>query len=321
MKAINNFWLPRLFSNEYIEGTLAFKGYHGALLSQSIYWSFVAAAIIASVLISFFRRIIKENYAGTKKIMFLPKVLFWRIFGILSLAGIVARCIIVILTNYQFKFEILPLHFCRLMVIFLAVAMIINRIDLIKYFGFLSVFGAISALFVPSMGEYSGSDNFWFWDYLLLHIYSFVVPFLLFAISKFEYTFKTTVVTITFFVVMCLLMFGINFALDTYAKDPTWKSNYWYLGLNENNDLYQKFGKVVAWPTHILLFIFLGIVLTILFIAVWALFDKIYIIKEEGKIKAYVTRSDFWVKYKESMKQFFKRDKNRKKDEFATIAN
>nr|WP_307923150.1 hypothetical protein [Mycoplasmopsis bovis] len=43
MKAINNFWLPRLFSNEYIEGTLAFKGYHGALLSQSIYWSFVAA--------------------------------------------------------------------------------------------------------------------------------------------------------------------------------------------------------------------------------------------------------------------------------------
>lgn len=48
---------------------------------------------------------------------------------------------------------------------------------------------------------------------------------------------------------------------------------------------------------------------------------QIYIIKEEGKIKAYVTRSDFWVKYKESMKQFFKRDKNRKKDEFATIAN
>ncbi|WP_432790670.1 hypothetical protein [Mycoplasmopsis bovis] len=83
MKAINNFWLPRLFSNEYIEGTLAFKGYHGALLSQSIYWSFVAAAIIASVLISLFRRIIKENYAGTKKNNISPKsaVLktFWHI--------------------------------------------------------------------------------------------------------------------------------------------------------------------------------------------------------------------------------------------------
>ncbi|CAL59281.1 hypothetical protein E5287_02890 [Mycoplasmopsis agalactiae] len=321
MKAINNFLVPRLFSEKYIEGTLAFKNNHGALLSQSIYWSFVAATLVASLLISLFRRVIKEDYARATKIMFMQKVLFWRLFGILSLLGILARIGIVIYTDYAFKFEVLPLHFCRLMVIFLSIAMIINRPDLIKYFGFLSVFGAISALFVPSMGEYSGADSFWFWDYLLLHVYSFIVPFILFAISKFEYTFKTTVETIAFFVVLCLVMFGLNFALDTYAKDPSWKSNYWYLGLNENNDLYEKFGKVMAWPTHILLFIFLGIVLTVLFVAIWALFVKLHIVKVEGKIKAYTTRSEFWASYKESMKQFFKKDKKPKKDEFATSTN
>lgn len=249
------------------------------------------------------------------------KVLFWRVFGVLLLLGILVRIGIVIYIDYGFKFEVLLFYFCRFMVIFLFVVMIINRFDLIKYFGFLSVFGVIFVLFVLLMGEYSGVDSFWFWDYLLFHVYLFIVFFVLFVVLKFEYIFKIIVEIIIFFVVFCLVMFGLNFVFDIYVKDLSWKLNYWYLGFNENNDLYEKFGKVMVWLIYILFFIFLGIVLIVFFVVFWVFFDKLYIVKENGKIKVYIIRLEFWVNYKELMKYFFKRDKKFKKDEFVISVN
>ncbi|MBZ4203567.1 YwaF family protein [Mycoplasma sp. CH-Wi4] len=302
---VSNFFRSELLLENNIAGTWTFKNGIGAIASQSIFYLLVAFFFVSAIIICLFRKIIKENYSRQNKILFMPKHLFWRILGLLLLLGIVWRGSLVYIIDYEYKYEVLPFHLCRIMILFISISFIFNKIELIKYYGFIAVPAAIIALFVPNIGVNTGADNYWFWDYLLAHLFVFIMPFVLFAISTFDYKFKDSVVTQILFVTLCLTMFVINYITNTLNTPKEWKTNYFYFALDEYNDIL-KIIPFLIWPFHILIFIFLGIVLMSIFILFWILSDKFYLYKSNEKIQFYKSDSKMWIHYKESFKNFFK---------------
>lgn len=291
---------------ENINNTLTFSD----PISQGLYWGFFTLVMVTCILIYIFRRIIYENYQNRLKIMGMKKSVFWMIFGIISLVAIILRSWMVILTNYPNKWESLPLHFCRLMLVFIALCATFGKLGWIKFYGPLAITGAILAIIVPGVYKTIGPDNFWFYDYILAHGYILITVPLYYAFVRTKYTFQDTIVTIIFFFLLCLLIWTINLLTITFSGDEMWKSNYFYLGKDDYNEMYKLLGPIVKWPYNLFVFTLLGILVLTIWIILWCWLDKYHIEKVDGKIKAFTTKSEVWRIYKASFKTCFKKPRS-----------
>ncbi|WP_338822312.1 YwaF family protein [Mycoplasmopsis felifaucium] len=318
MTNIEKLKVPDFFNNEaYYDSTkhqVLFKNIPGTLefkdtTSQALYWTIFMLTLVACLLIYLFRRVIRQNYQNKTLIMSMRKKDFWILIGSITLTMIIARSILVLATNYPMLWEIVPLHFCRLILLFIAFSLIFNKLNWIKYYGHLGIFGALLSVFIPGIYKSVGADNFWFYDYILAHAFILLMISLMFAFTRDKYKFEDTVITVILFGSLCFAMWIINLSTASFAHNIRWRSNYFYLGKSEYNDMYSRLGWIVEWPLNLLTFTLLGILVLTLSVVLWCLTDKIHIEKQDGKIKAYIFKSEVWAYYKTTFKTAFKKNK------------
>lgn len=292
-------------NTQNIEGSAQFSD----ALCQSIYWILAALGIISIILIYLFRRIIRTNYLLKTKIIGINKKAFWFTFGILILLYIITRSFLIVISKFENQWESIPLHFCRLMLLFISFCLIFNRLNWIKYYGHLALLGTLLALFIPGFNHNNGVDNFWYWDYLFAHILILILITIMFSITTFEYSFQNTIETIIFFWILTIIIWTFNLISTDYISVPGWKSNYFYLGKDEYNDMYKVVGVLLKWPYNIITVPLTGIIILTLTIVIWFWLDKFHIDKKDNKIVFYVTKSQMWNFYKTTFKTCFKKKK------------
>ncbi|MEA4115703.1 YwaF family protein [Mycoplasma sp. 744] len=255
----------------------------------------------------FFKNLIYRSYQNKIiKISNVNLTLFWRLFGLITLLGVILRSVLLVLVKYPFLWEIFPLHLCRLILVFCAFSMLINKNHWIRYFGPIGILGATTALLLPEMHNNNiGLDSYYYWDYIFTHWYVLLIPTFLLIINVKNYQFKDTFITLTLFFFLALLMFLINFITNTNKHIPIeWKSNYFYLGKNEFNTLKDFIKPLSFWPFNLFTFMFCILLYMVLFIAIWLLQSHIYIDLINKKIIIKWISNTNWKLYKNSIKNF-----------------
>ena len=133
---------------------------------------------------------------------------------------------------------------------------------------------------------HAGYDNYFIYDTYLAHIALLLVP-LWYFISR-----KQRVSVIEFhrlqlaFFTIVIVMWVLNIILAA-SPDQHWRSNFWFIGKNEYNDMHSALGPLSAWPQNIITYILLGVVFTITFHYMFMIGDK-YEFFKDGK---FVTKS------------------------------
>ncbi|WP_029512779.1 YwaF family protein [Mycoplasmopsis iners] len=287
--------------------------------SKIIFYAISLTVILIAFLLWFFKRPIRRHFLQKDRIMWMSKRTFWTVFGSISLVMVGVRSAILAFNNFPNKWEIIPLHLCRLMLIFTSIILIINKLHWIKYFGPFAIVGAIVALLIPEMPKQDwqktsgvGVDNFYFWDFVFAHVYVLIVPIIIYCSIKHKYTFKDTLITFGLFAGLATLMFIINLTTNLIPGVPKpWKSNYFYLGMTEYNSQKELLKTATHWPFNFISFLTCIIIYIFLFILLWCFQSKFYIDIINKKFVFEWRKSKAWKKYRISISEFF--DSRRKK--------
>ncbi|VEU75338.1 Uncharacterised protein [Mycoplasmopsis maculosa] len=319
----SSFFAQELFKN--IPGTLSFKD---SWYSLVFYWVFFIFIFISSFLIYLYRVPIRLNYKRSKKIIGMSKKTFWMLVGWIIMFFIILRSIMIIfiekygVIDYKIDdldgtvksklWEIIPLHFCRIMLLFISISLIINKIKFVKFYAYLAVWAAIVAVAIPGIYRHSGFDNWWYWDYLFAHGFIILFTVLLWNVSGVRFSFKDTLYTFAVSLAIGLVMFAINYAsykiaFAKFPNDPNERlkyiSNYWYLGLDDYNEFAWIFGPLSKWPIHIVTWTILGYTLIILSIIISSFMSKFKVVRtKEGNFKLISVKSKYWKFYKASFR-------------------
>lgn len=279
--------------------------WHG--VSQILFYTLAVLGGISIILLWIFKRPIKQHYLKHHYVLgIFTKRTFWTLFGVISLIGMGVRSSVLVLSHFENLWESIPLHFCRLMLIFLAITVIFNKLHWIKYFGAFSIIGGIVAISSPDLNKNIGLDNFYYWDYILAHLYVLVLPAVIYVLADIKYTFKDTLVTFAVMLSLTTMMFFINWAIDSSnSVDLSWKSNYFYLGFDKYNSQSKLIPYILQWPfNYVTLTLSLTLYMTI-YISIWCIQDKVYFAREESGWVFKWRKSKMWKKYKKSIHEFW----------------
>ncbi|WHF53464.1 YwaF family protein [Mesomycoplasma ovipneumoniae] len=177
--------------------------------------------LLSVLVLYFFRKNLETWYVHKNQIQFKVS-LFYRVKNWFVFIGVliwffsyISRTIILEINDYIYKWEYLPLHLCRLIVLICASLMIFNRTNWAKYIVIPGFLGSILALSFPQIGfdagivmddiEFQGikldqnvteselinlaktknlginwaPDNYFFWEFIFSHLLSLVLPFFL----------------------------------------------------------------------------------------------------------------------------------------------
>ncbi|MCN0157786.1 YwaF family protein [Mesomycoplasma ovipneumoniae] len=175
--------------------------------------------LLGILVLYFFRKNLETWYVHKNQIQFKVS-LFYRIKNWFVFIGVliwffsyISRTILLEINDYIYKWEYLPLHLCRLIVLICASLMIFNRTNWAKYIVIPGFLGSILALSFPQIGfdagivmddiEFQGikldqnvteselinlaktknlginwaPDNYFFWEFIFSHLLSLVLPF------------------------------------------------------------------------------------------------------------------------------------------------
>ena len=148
-------------------------------------------------------------------------------------------------------YEIIPLHLCASLKIAIAVLVLLERYDLVKY---LSIW-AIGAGFISfaNLNLAGGSfENFAFWHYLVGHYYLFLVPLFLFLTGENRYDLEHHTRSMLGLAVWSLIVFIVNWVFDT---------NYMYSG--PHNETVVPFipARFMIWPLNYVSYLLVGLIL------------------------------------------------------------
>ncbi|VEU75244.1 Integral membrane protein (intg_mem_TP0381) [Mycoplasmopsis maculosa] len=316
------FFIQEMYKN--VHGTLSFiqNSY-----SIGFYVLFFTLIYISSFLIFLFRIPIRNSYKRKQKILGLKKKNFWKLIGWITLFFICLRSItflfIEIYGTNDYKidpidnivksklWEFIPLHFCRIILLFIAFSLITYKLNLVKYFAYLGFLAGVVATIIPGLYNYSGFDSWWYWDYILAHGYVVFMIILLWIIVNPKYTLKDTLISLSISLLIGIFMFLINLitynvAIYIYPNDFEQRfkivSNYWYLGINEYNEFQNLLGVLTKWPYSLLGWTLIGIILFIICIILSSFLSKVKIIRDANsrKLKFIFTKSKYWFFYKKS---------------------
>lgn len=238
-------------------------------ISKIIFYTFTALIFLTMIFLWLFRDKIQNHY-NRSNINSKRRVLLIRLAGLLTIIFMIFRTSILIIYHFPKSWEILPLHFCRLMCLFIGFILLFNKIEYFKYIAFFAIFGAILAMSLPDFankyqadfdgvvfgkeyikGEtYSFAlfiDNYHYWDYILIHSYLVIISSTLMILYPFKYKIKDFAKTIIFFGSLCTFFFIIN-ALTGHFAPLKWKSNYFYTGIDQINSFSKLLQPITKWP-------------------------------------------------------------------------
>ncbi|WP_434336842.1 YwaF family protein [Mesomycoplasma conjunctivae] len=269
-----------------------------------VFYIFLVLGILLLILIYLFREDLKIWYSKqlsnkNNKSTFKNIKTWFIIIGLfLWVFSYISRVIILEIDDYPFKWEFLPFHLCRLAILATGLILIFDKTHFSKYFVVPSTLGALLALAIPDLeggarddiiynglnpnavnnskkyGINWGYDSHLFWEFLITHFLSLVLPFFLQIIQPKEEKITIKVlwksIYLTFSVALFLFLFSwiIYAIVEKYgspAQQISWNANWFYMGHKGISTL----GELTKWPYNI-------ISLTIIF---FVLFWLVFVIK------------------------------------------
>ncbi|RMX36067.1 integral membrane family protein [Mycoplasmopsis fermentans MF-I2] len=315
--------MHKTVDHHHPKGFFSYSGNHLNFtgFSQAFFYIIAFLSITCLLLIWLFHRQIKQKYLVKIKLFYLQKRTFWLLFGLIILLGMVIHIIILAADKFHRAWEYLPFHFCRILMLLIALSLIFNKLHYVKYYGFLAIISGLLALVKVDFNFMQeedkdiifpiGIDNWYYWDYLFAHVFVLLMPAVMYALSNNKIRFKDSIFTVIFFSTLSLTMFLINWITYTYSKELTWKTmNYFYLGPDEYNSFRDFMGPLSKWPYNLFTYIFIGILAVIISTIFYCFQDKIYLAKVKNKWVLKWIKSENWKIYRSSFNT-----RNQKNDE------
>ncbi|WP_025755735.1 YwaF family protein [Mycoplasmopsis cricetuli] len=299
-----------------------------SLIDQSItsflQWSIVITVLLFAIGIWVLKRQIYAKYqliykANPQKQHKLIKIAGW-----ITLIFMFLKSILLIISDYPDTWEILPLHFCRLCIMFFAFLMIFNKMNMIKYVAFASVLGALLALLIPDLkstlvaseDQIIGDVNilkgenvmaytwkqYLFYDFFITHAFSLLLPIILSVLFPYKITLKDNIYTYFGFVIVMIILFLINLIANSTGF-KNWNSNYLYLGKIGLSGFPLIISKLGIWAWTIFTLLTVGIIYIVFASLFFIIQDKIHFHFKKNKF-IFLSKSDKWITYKESFLNF-----------------
>lgn len=254
-------------------------------ISKIIFYLIATIIFLTMFLLWLFRDRIRKYY-NRDGVNFKSRNILIRLTGLLTIIFMIARTVVLAVYHFPKSWEILPLHFCRLMCLFIGLILLFNRIKYFRYIAFFSIFGAVLALSLPDLvnkyqADFSGTvfgkeyiegqiygfaiyiDSYNYWDYIFIHSYLILISSTLMVLYPFKYKIKEFVTTVIFFSMLCLLFFVINSITGNLAPFR-WKSNYFYTGVDEVNAFSKLLPPLTRWPLMFITEVVFGFVFVVL---------------------------------------------------------
>ncbi|WGI36667.1 YwaF family protein [Mesomycoplasma lagogenitalium] len=260
--------------------------------SKIIFYLFFALVLFSVLILWIYREKINNYFNQKNKTKFLfNKLTVEQIFiviGSIALFFCFYRIIILIISDYPWKWELLPLHMCRFFIFLLSFLYIFKRGYLVKYFSILAILGGIVGFafanigiveefikgdriynsFVPGTREYEragmnvGYDTREMWDFALSHGFVIFMPVFTHIVygKKAQLTLYSLTRGLIFLFIIGILTFFLNWILNAVAENTdnaklkiSLNANWLYLGKDGINTL----GILTQWPYALITFSFL----------------------------------------------------------------
>lgn len=277
-------------------------------------WLSILLIVVAFVvLISFF--FLRSQLAGFYQRKEKQVLLGFQIFSGFIICLTIFRAIILAVGNYPNLWEIIPLHFCRMFIVVMSSSLLFKKINIIKYIGFFAILGAIFGLLLTDLknsqfwmdkgGVAIGYDSYIFWDFLIIHISSLLIPGYFLTVNQFEYSKRDVALTGMGLTIFTIVIFGLDWGFSR-INDPRWNANWFYLAPNKFNSVYKMLSAIVgplaSWPFTLFLFIALGMILYTLCFVIYFWLNKFEFIfdKQHKKIRFINQKATLWQHFKDS---------------------
>ncbi|QEA01809.1 YwaF family protein [Mesomycoplasma hyorhinis] len=292
--------------------------------SKVVFFLIVAIAFLVLFLIYILRFKIRNFYNDHPIII---KYLFKFVAIAIFLFSWVSRVVVLESYDYIYKWEYLPLHLCRLMMVVVVVVLFFNKIEYIRFFVIPSFLGAFLALLFADISRTNdtilddlaynkgstitwsrqgidwGYDSYLFWEYLITHLIVLIFPFLLQMMqsNKFRITSKVVLQSAFIIFVCVILMFTLNWTFSAVSESThnikyqiAYNANWFYFGKKGLAVL----GVISQWPYQLF-----GLSI-IFFLAFWIIWIITIFIKsfefEDKKIRLHnfkTTFKDNWERF------------------------
>lgn len=273
--------LPQYFQWQGNQNTLEY--------AKLFFYIPVVFAVISLISIYLFRKSLRTWYANQTLNVDSPsfkkiKIIFLSVGLFIWLFSYVSRVALLEVGDYFNKWEYLPLHLCRILVLATATALIFNKTHYVKYWVVPAFIGSSLALASPQIsistetyfqtintnfptldlnkekfssifpGLHWSYDSHFFWEFLITHLICLVLPIFLQIIqpSKHKLTTKILVKSILILFTYALFIFFLSWIIFTELNNHhvdtktfiAWNPNWLYLGKVGLGEL-KTFGK---WP-------------------------------------------------------------------------
>ena len=159
-----------------------------------------------------------------------------------------------------------------------------------------------------------GPDSVFYYDSFAAHYVILLFPIFIwtaYGLKMDAKHFHRMQISIISFIVV---IWSVNI-FTNFSPDPHWRSNYWYFGMDANNEQSSAWGSLNGWPQNLFSYTGIGFLMTIAMQFVYVFQDKIVFQKEKKFIKLIPSKN--WVMFKEGyskglkslIKDIFTRDK------------
>lgn len=283
-----------------------FFSWRGNILNfeQSLpyYYTFVALLFVAVIMIWIYKKPFNISYNNFIQRAFKSERNFYLIIGIIGLLFTILRIIILFGDGYPSKFEIVPLHLCRLILTLTFIFFVFNKPDWVANLSFIAFGSAIAGILGADLYKapieasieqmkaanlyypYNiGIDSFVFNDYLATHFSALLIPFITIISRKTKITWIKFVITNYILILLTFAVFFANYALGKYASASSgWKANWFYLATPKYNPLMRNATGLFSWPWMVYTYISLGLLYMFVALGIYLLQDK-FSLELEGK--------------------------------------
>ena len=233
--------------------------------------SLATSIIFKKGIITFF-----SKYNSNK--VFFKNINFWlQGLGFFMILMWSSRIVILNIYKYPFYFEHIGFHLCRMHFILISFFLVFRKKEWLRYILYISFVFSIVGLagdtkatakelndvngiyYQKNIKFYNaGPDTYFYYEYLLTHIFTGIVPVVVSVGIYKKITTTNFYRMILVYIFLSILMFTINTFSD-FSKIRGWRSNYWYMGRDRNNNFKDFVGPLTKWPQNILFYSLSGI--------------------------------------------------------------
>ncbi|QNM93896.1 YwaF family protein [Mycoplasma sp. Pen4] len=255
----------------------------------------LSLVLLTSLLLWIFKRQIHQIFVK-RNLSLKTQAIITRSIGAFMVTLMIIRIVMLGITDYPRPWELIPLHFCRLIALFVGVILLMNKPQWLKYFVAMAFLGAIIAFgtpdtkiaFVPKENitlsdqtlqagktyyAWISYNNFSFWDFIIIHSLIILIPVIFGILYPYNITFKDSLITIAIFSGLLIFTFIINWTTDSIATDGdfTWKTNFFYTARDTNVNAF----VIKPWPIVLLISIIFGALYVFLASGIFYVQDKL----------------------------------------------